>query len=64
MESGLGIKLCVEKYNLDTLLDFMKEENVINLYFPKSIKKVENFPILGSGKIDYKKLQEIAESKE
>ena len=50
--------------NLSTLLDFMKEENVTNLHFPKLIKKVKNFPILGSGKIDYKKLQEIAESKE
>jgi non-ribosomal peptide synthetase component E (peptide arylation enzyme) len=40
----------------------MKEEGLSNLYLPKKIKIINEFPILGSGKINYKKLQEISES--
>ena len=40
----------------------MKKAGLSNLYFPKKIKIIDDFPILGSGKIDFKKIQEIAES--
>ncbi len=43
------------------LNSFMKDSGFSNLYFPKKIKIVSVFPILGSGKIDFKKLQELAE---
>ena len=48
--------------DLDSLKNFMNKAGLSNLYFPKKIKIIDEFPILGSGKIDYKKIQEIAES--
>ncbi len=47
---------------LKKLSDFMKDSGLSNLHIPKKIKIVEVFPILGSGKVDYKKLQTIAEN--
>ena len=40
----------------------MKDEGLPTLYLPKMIKIIDEFPILGSGKLDFKKLQEIAEA--
>ena len=51
-----------KKADLSVLTNFMKEEGLSNLYLPKKIKIINEFPILGSGKINYKKLQEISES--
>jgi acyl-[acyl-carrier-protein]-phospholipid O-acyltransferase/long-chain-fatty-acid--[acyl-carrier-protein] ligase len=51
-----------KKADLSVLTNFMKEEGLSNLYLPKKIKIISEFPILGSGKINYKKLQEISES--
>ena len=48
--------------DLGSLMNFMKKAGLSNLYFPKKIKIIDEFPILGSGKIDFKKIQEIAES--
>ena len=56
--------LITDKKNpdLQKLNRFMKDEGLSNLYLPKKIKFLEEFPILGSGKIDFKKLQDIANS--
>jgi len=51
-----------KKADLFELMKLMKEEGQSSLYFPKKIKIINEFPILGSGKIDFKKLQELAES--
>lgn len=51
-----------KKADLIELMKLMKEEGQSSLYFPKKIKIINEFPILGSGKIDFKKLQELAES--
>ena len=51
-----------KKADLSVLTNFMKEEGLSNLYLPKKIKIISEFPILGSGKINYKKLQKISES--
>ena len=51
-----------KKADLIKLMKLMKEEGQSSLYFPKKIKIIDEFPILGSGKIDFKKLQELAES--
>jgi non-ribosomal peptide synthetase component E (peptide arylation enzyme) len=40
----------------------MRSAGLSNLYIPKELKIIDEFPILGSGKLDLKKLQEIAES--
>ena len=48
--------------NLSELSSFMQEAGLSNLYFPKKIKIISEFPILGSGKINFRSLQEIAES--
>ena len=49
-----------EHADLSELNSFMQNKGLTNLYLPKKIKVVSEFPILGSGKIDFKKLQEIA----
>lgn len=51
-----------KKADLIELMKLMKDEGQSSLYFPKKIKIINEFPILGSGKIDFKKLQELAES--
>ena len=48
--------------NLKTVIDSMRSAGLSNLYIPKELKIIDEFPILGSGKLDLKKLQEIAES--
>ena len=48
--------------NLKIVIDSMRSEGISNLYIPKELKIIDEFPILGSGKLDLKKLQEIAES--
>ena len=40
----------------------MQKAGMSNLCLLKKIKVISEFPILGSGKINFKKLQEIAES--
>ena len=50
------------KADLGELTKFMKDDGQSSLYFPKKMKIINEFPILGSGKIDFKKLQELAES--
>ncbi len=47
---------------LETIIDIMKNSGFSSLYYPKKIKIIDEFPILGSGKINFKKLQEIAEN--
>ena len=63
-EKGEALILITDKKNpdLQKLNRFMKDEGLSNLYLPKKIKFLEEFPILGSGKIDFKKLQDIANS--
>ena len=63
-EKGEALILITDKKNpdLQKLNSFMKDEGLSNLYLPKKIKFLEEFPILGSGKIDFKKLQDIANS--
>lgn len=48
--------------NLKLVIDSMRSAGLSNLYIPKELKIIDEFPILGSGKLDLKKLQEIAES--
>ncbi len=63
-QKGESLMLITDKIdaNLKNLADFIKGSGLSNLYIPKKIKIIEEFPILGSGKIDYRKLQDIAES--
>jgi len=48
--------------DLETLINSMKETGLSSLYAPRKIKIIDEFPILGSGKLDFKKLQDIAEN--
>ena len=48
--------------DLETLINSMKETGLSSLYVPRKIKIIDEFPILGSGKLDFKKLQDIAEN--
>jgi len=63
-QKGESLLLITDKVDaeLKKLSDFMKDSGLSNLHIPKKIKIVEVFPILGSGKVDYKKLQTIAEN--
>jgi acyl-[acyl-carrier-protein]-phospholipid O-acyltransferase/long-chain-fatty-acid--[acyl-carrier-protein] ligase len=49
-----------EHADLSELKIFMQNTGLTNLYLPKKLKVISEFPILGSGKLDFKKLQEIA----
>ena len=49
-----------EHAELSELKIFMQNTGLTNLYLPKKLKVISEFPILGSGKLDFKKLQEIA----
>ena len=48
--------------DLSELNSLMQKAGMSNLCLLKKIKIISEFPILGSGKINFKKLQEIAES--
>ena len=61
---GEALMLLTDNKNADltTLVNSMKNTGLSNLYFPRKIKIIDEFPILGSGKLDFKKLQDIAEN--
>ena len=63
-KKGEVLILLTDNQNADLkiIIDSMKGEGMSTLYMPKIIKIIDEFPILGSGKIDFKKLQEIAEA--
>tara|TARA_B100000575_G_scaffold293751_1_gene306199 strand:- start:954 stop:2447 length:1494 start_codon:yes stop_codon:yes gene_type:complete len=63
-QKGESLLLITDKIdaNLKNLADSIKKSGLSNLYVPKQIKIVKEFPILGSGKIDYRKLQDIADN--
>jgi acyl-[acyl-carrier-protein]-phospholipid O-acyltransferase/long-chain-fatty-acid--[acyl-carrier-protein] ligase len=63
-KKGESLILLTDNKNADLKIvhELMKSEGLSNLYFPKEMKIIDEFPILGSGKIDFRKLQEIAES--
>ena len=48
--------------DLDVINKSMREAGFSALYVPKNIKIIEELPILGSGKLDYRKIQDIAET--
>ncbi len=47
--------------NLDIISKSMKEAGFSTLYIPKTLKTIDELPILGSGKLDYRRIQDIAE---
>jgi len=47
--------------NLDIISKSMKESGFSTLYIPKTLKTIDELPILGSGKLDYRRIQDIAE---
>ncbi len=63
-DKGEVLMLLTDNKNADlaTLVNSMKNKGLSNLYFPRKIKIIDEFPILGSGKLDFKKLQDIAEN--
>ena len=63
-KKGESLILLTDNKNADLKIvhELMKLEGLSNLYFPKEMKIIDEFPILGSGKIDFRKLQEFAES--
>jgi len=46
--------------NIETISNSMKDAGLSTLYIPKILKIIDEFPILGSGKLDYRKIQDIA----
>ncbi len=40
----------------------LRKEGFPNLWIPKIIKKVDEFPVLGTGKLNLRKIQELAKS--
>ena len=64
LDKGEALMLLTDNKNADlaTLVNSMKNKGLSNLYFPRKIKIIDEFPILGSGKLDFKKLQDIAEN--
>ena len=63
-QKGEALILLTDKKDSDLfeLNSFMQKAGMSNLCLLKKIKVISEFPILGSGKINFKKLQEIAES--
>jgi acyl-[acyl-carrier-protein]-phospholipid O-acyltransferase/long-chain-fatty-acid--[acyl-carrier-protein] ligase len=48
--------------NSKWLGDNLRNKGIPNLWIPKHIKKTEKIPILGTGKLDLRKLKELAEA--
>jgi acyl-[acyl-carrier-protein]-phospholipid O-acyltransferase/long-chain-fatty-acid--[acyl-carrier-protein] ligase len=40
----------------------LRNKGVPNLWIPKQIKQVKEIPVLGTGKLDLRKLKELAEA--
>jgi acyl-[acyl-carrier-protein]-phospholipid O-acyltransferase/long-chain-fatty-acid--[acyl-carrier-protein] ligase len=40
----------------------LRKEGFPNLWIPKFIKKVDEIPLLGTGKLNLRKIQELAKS--
>jgi acyl-[acyl-carrier-protein]-phospholipid O-acyltransferase/long-chain-fatty-acid--[acyl-carrier-protein] ligase len=48
--------------NSKWLGDNLRNKGIPNLWIPKHIKKIEEIPVLGTGKLDLRKLKELAEA--
>ena len=57
--------LVTEKNDINSkeMLNYFKEKLYSELWVPKKIVTVDKLPLLGTGKVDYVKVKEIAESK-
>ena len=53
--------LTTEKIDAKTLGDQMRARKVPNLWIPKQIKTVKEIPILGTGKLDLRKIKKLSE---
>ena len=61
-KKGEQLILVTEKENLDlkNMLEYFKEKQYSELWVPKKVIYTEALPLLGTGKIDYVKIKEIA----
>ncbi len=61
-KKGEQLILITEKENLDlkNMLEYFKEKQYSELWVPKKVIYTEALPLLGTGKIDYVKIKEIA----
>jgi acyl-[acyl-carrier-protein]-phospholipid O-acyltransferase/long-chain-fatty-acid--[acyl-carrier-protein] ligase len=46
--------------NADELRGKLSAQGLANLWLPRIVKKVDAIPVLGSGKLDLRKLKELA----
>ena len=64
-KKGEQLVLVTEKNDINSkeMLNYFKEKLYSELWVPKKIVTVDKLPLLGTGKVDYVKVKEIAESK-
>jgi acyl-[acyl-carrier-protein]-phospholipid O-acyltransferase/long-chain-fatty-acid--[acyl-carrier-protein] ligase len=56
------VMLTTEAVKIDELRARLLDAGLPNLWVPKIIQRVENIPMLGSGKLDLKACRQLAES--
>ena len=63
-KKGEQLILVTEKENVDlkNMFEYFKEKQYSELWIPKKVIYVETLPLLGTGKIDYVKIKEIAQN--
>jgi acyl-[acyl-carrier-protein]-phospholipid O-acyltransferase/long-chain-fatty-acid--[acyl-carrier-protein] ligase len=54
--------LVISKVDPKWLTTQLRKEGFPNLWIPKFIKKVDEIPLLGTGKLNLRKIQELAKS--
>ena len=60
---GEQVILITEKQEADraALMDFAREKGIAEIMIPKTVVPVDKLPLLGTGKIDYPRVTEMAE---
>ena len=56
------VLLTTFEVNSRSLGEELRNKGVPNLWIPKQIKQVKEIPVLGTGKLDLRKLKELAEN--
>jgi acyl-[acyl-carrier-protein]-phospholipid O-acyltransferase/long-chain-fatty-acid--[acyl-carrier-protein] ligase len=56
------VLLVISKVDPKWLTTQLRKEGFPNLWIPKFIKKVDEIPLLGTGKLNLRKIQELAKS--
>ena len=56
-----GSLICADKIlSKSDIISYFKENHIAEISIPKEIIQVDEIPLLGTGKLDYNKIKEIA----